>query len=151
LFYSTLSNQTFLLSDVNVLTLLDTGAFNTMIDLELAKKFGVILPIIVPITIGGNLGESQGCIIHNIKLGNFNMTRVFALAYPFKDWLVRHIIIGTNVLNNWDFLTSRMDNTIRFTERIPHDVPNKKYPYQNYFINGEYVAIQDKIYGKTLH
>ena len=130
--------------DHEVKMLLDTGAFNTMIDFDLAKRFGVMLSIKTPISIGGHLGEAQGCIIPKLTVGGFEMQRVFVLAFPFKDWLVRHIILGANVLNNWDFTTSRTDNVIRFSERIPHDVPNKEYPYQNYFIKGEYVAVQDE-------
>ena len=127
-----------------VMTLLDTGAFNTMIDLGYAKRFGVMLPMHIPISIGGGLGEAQGCILHKVSLGNFEMTRVFALAFPFKDWLVRHIILGANVLNNWDFMTSKTNNCIRFSESIPPGAPNKENPYQNYFRSGEYVAVQDE-------
>jgi hypothetical protein len=125
------------------MTLLDTGAFNTMIDIEFAETFGIMLPMTIPITIGGNLGKAQGCVIPKIIIGNFEATRVFTMAYPFKDWLARYIIIGTNVLNNWDFAISRSENTLNFVERIPQYVTNKKHPYQNYFLRGEYVAVQD--------
>ena len=40
----------------------------TMIDFDLANRFSILLPIKIPISIGGNLGEAQGCIIHKIKL-----------------------------------------------------------------------------------
>ena len=125
--------------------LVDTGAFNTMIDIALAKRFGFILPMSIPISIGGNHGEAQGCIVHRLTVGDFTMSRIFALAYPFKDWLAGYIIIGTNVLNNWDFTISRVDNLIRLSERIPEDAPNKAHPYQNYFTEGEYVAVQDEM------
>jgi hypothetical protein len=106
--------------DDDVITLIDTGAFNTMIDLSIAERFVTMLPLTMPISIGGNLGEAQGCIIHKFTL-------------------------GTNIMNNWDFTTSRTDNMIKFTENIPPDAPNKRNPYQNYFRNGEYVAVQDEI------
>ena len=133
-----------------VLTLLDTGAFNSMIDIGLAKTFATLLPITIPISIGGNLGEAHGCIIHKVTLGNFEMKRVFAMAFPFKDWLMRHIILGANVLNNWEFVLSKANNVVKLSERVPHDAPNKKHPYQNYFIKGEYVAIQDEILGDSI-
>ena len=145
LLYMELSNPKSSRKPIEVTTLLDTGAFNSMIDLNLAERFCFMLPIYIPISIGGNLGEAQGCILHTVKLGDFEMSRVFALAFPFKDWLVRHIILGANVLNNWDFTTSRTNNTIRFTERVPPDAPNKENPYQNYFRSGEYVAVQDEV------
>jgi hypothetical protein len=116
-----------------------------MIDIELAKRFCTMLPITIPISIGGNLGEARGCIIHKATVGDFEMTRVFALAFPFKDWLMRHIILGANVLNNWEFILSRADNIIKLSERIPSDAPNKVHPYQNYFTGGTYVAVQDEM------
>jgi len=116
-----------------------------MVDIDHAKNFGIMLPITIPISIGGSLGEAQGCILPKVTLGDFEMSRVFALAFPFKDWLAGHIILGANVLNNWDFATSRTRNTIKFVEEIPPDAPNKKNPYQNYFTGGEYVAVQDEI------
>jgi len=125
--------------------LLDTGAFNTMIDFELAKRFGIMLPITIPITIGGNAGEAIGCIMPYLTVGDFEITRMFALAFPFKDWLVRHIILGANVTNNWEFTTSRTKNLIKFTEDVPPDAPNQKYPYQNYFTKGKYVAVQNEL------
>ena len=133
-----------------ILTLVDSGAFNSMIDIGLAKTFATMLPIKIPISIGGNLGEAQGCIIHKVTLGDFEMMRAFAMAYPFKDWLTGHIILGANVLNNWEFTTSRTKNTIRFSEDVPLDAPNKKYPYQNYFTKGEYVAVQDEMLNNLL-
>jgi len=113
-----------------------------MIDTKIAKDFAVPLPIKIPISIGGKAGVAQGCVIHKIAFGDFEMSRVFAMAYPFDDWLMRHIILGTNVLNNWDFTISRSDNSIKLCQRIPEDAPNKEYPYQNYFKGGEYVAVQ---------
>ena len=128
----------------DVRTLVDTGAFNSMIDIDLATDYGIMLPMKIQISIGGNLGEAQGCILPKVTFGNFEMSRVFVLAFPFKDWLTDHIILGANVLNNWDFTTSRTDNVIKLSERIPPYAPNQKHPYQNYFTNNEYVAIQDE-------
>ena len=141
--YSTLTRLDSSKAEANILTLLDTGAFNSMIDVTLAKRYGLMLPITIPISIGGSLGGAQACILHSVTLGNFKMSRVFALAFPFKDWLTGHIILGANVLNNWDLFLSRTNNAMHFSERIPTDVPNKGHPYQNYFTNGEYVAVQD--------
>lgn len=129
-------------SMTDVRTLLDTGAFNSMVDIDHAEDFGILLPMTIPISIGGSLGEARGCILPKVEFGDFEISRMFALAFPFKDWLTGHIILGANVLNNWDFTVSRTKNMIRFNEEIPTDTPNKEYPYQNYFIGGEYVAIQ---------
>jgi hypothetical protein len=129
----------------NVRTLVDTGAFNSMVDTIFAANYGIMLPMKIPISIGGNLGEAQGCILPKVTLGNFEMSSVFALAFPFKDWLTDHVILGANVLNNWDFAVSRTKNAIRFAEEIPPDAPNQEHPYQNYFTGGKYVAVQDDL------
>ena len=106
--------------------------------------YGIMLPVTQYVSIGGSRGQAQGCIIPSLTMGSFKMNRVFMLAFPFTDWLVRHIIIGANVMNNWDFTISRTDNAMRFTEKIPPDAPNKTNPYQNYFEGAMYVAVQDE-------
>ena len=124
--------------------LIDTGAFNTMIDSAIIADFGILLPLKIPIAIGGAAGETQACMLHRIEMGNFVMENVFAMAYPFKDWLSGHIILGLNVMNNWDFCISRADHELRFTERISEHLPNKTNLYQNYFRGSQYVATQIK-------
>jgi predicted aspartyl protease len=131
------------MTDVRVL--IDTGAFNTMIDLALAQRFGILLPDSMTVSIGGKTGKAQFCVISCLTLNSCVLTRIFALAYPFDDWLMGHILLGTNVMNNWDFTISRSRNVLEFSENIPFDAPNKMYPYQNYFKEGEYVAIQDEL------
>ena len=127
----------------DIMTLFDTGAFNTMIDIDHAKKYGAMLNMPVPVVIGGHSGIAEGCILWKVSFGDFHMERVFALAYPFEDWLSQHIIIGTNVTNNWEYMTSRTKNIITLEECVPADAPNQIYPYQNYFRKGKYIAVQD--------
>jgi hypothetical protein len=103
----------------NVSTFVDTGAFNTMIDDALVDLVGYRLPLYIPISIGGYAGEAQGCILHRVILGNFAFESVFAMSFPFKDWLKDHIILGANVMNNWDFKISRSDNTMSISEKNP--------------------------------
>ena len=131
------------MTDVHVL--IDTGAFNTMIDFALAQRFGILLPESMTVSIGGKTGTAQFCVIGNITLNNCVLTRVFALAYPFDDWLMGHLLLGTNVMNNWDFLISRSRDILEFSEKIPFDAPNKRFPYQNYFKDGNYVAVQAEL------
>ena len=137
------ADKSHVMTDIRVL--FDTGAFNTMIDATLAGKFGTLLPYSMAISIGGKAGKAQYCIIDSMTFGNFSMSRVFALAYPFEGWLMRNIILGTNVINNWDFTISRTNDILQFSEKFPPDVPFKKYPYLNYFKGGNYVATQDEI------
>jgi len=132
------------MTDVRVL--FDTGAFNTMIDLALAQRFGVLLPNSMTVSIGGKTGKAQFCVISYLTLSSYMLTRIFALAYPFDDWLMGHVLLGANVLNNWDFTISRSRDVLEFSEKMPYDAPNKVFPYQNYFKDGVYVAVQDELY-----
>jgi len=122
----------------------DTGAFNTMIDIDIVQDFGVLLPMPFEVTIGSYKGIATGCILHEVSMGDFLVKRVFAMAYPFEGWLRGHMLLGLNVMNNWDYTISRSNNIMRFVENVPHDAPNKVSPYQNFFKNGKYVAVQDR-------
>jgi hypothetical protein len=126
-----------------VVVFIDTGAFNTMVDMQYAKDFGALLPLHMHIAIGGRELKTQACILHKVVMGDLVMEQVFALACPFKDWLRGHILLGLNVMNNWDFTISRSDNKMRLIERIPEIAPNKTEPYRNYFKNGKYIALQE--------
>ena len=54
------------------------------------------------------------------------------------------IILGTNVINNWEMIISRKHNSFKFREDPPLNIPNKKTIYQNYFSKeGNYVCIQE--------
>jgi hypothetical protein len=134
------------MTDVRILV--DTGAFNTMIDSALANKFGILLPEKMTVSIGGKIVDTQFCIIRNLAIDGHNLTRVFALACPFDNWLMGHILLGTNVLNNWEFSISRSRDVLEFSEKVPTDAPNKKHPYQNYFKDGSYIAVQDDVISK---
>ena len=142
---ASLSNAEMTQTMTDVRVLIDTGAFNTMIDLALAQRFGILLPESMVVSIGGKTGKARFCVISSITLHNCTLTRIFALAYPFDDWLMGHILLGTNVLNNWAFTISRSRDVLEFSERIPYDAPNKVFPYQNYFKDGDYIAVQDEL------
>ena len=128
-------------------TLVDTGAYNTMIDIKLVKDFGILLPekYNMGVTIGGHTEDVRCCILHNVEIGGFRMSNVFAMTAQFTDWLEGYIILGANVLNNWNYTVSRTNNTITIREDYPQYLPNKNKPYQNYFSKGEYVAYQEEI------
>lgn len=134
---------------IDVPVLIDTGAFNTMVDSAIVGYFGKILTYKFGIKIGGNDGIAQGCILYDVEIGGKRMKNVFALAYPFEDWLRGHILLGLNVMNNWEYTISRAKNTMNFVEEIPPEAPNQKNPYQNYFKDKKYVALQVKKEGKV--
>jgi len=122
--------------------LIDTGAFNNMIDIDLVEGFGHFIPVYISVTMGGEKGRTDGCILPKVQIGDLVMTNVFAMAFPLGDWLKGHMVLGANALNNWDFTISRTNGTIMFCENVPKDAPNKANPYQNYFKNGKYMALQ---------
>ncbi|MCL2603339.1 MAG: retroviral-like aspartic protease family protein [Defluviitaleaceae bacterium] len=127
-----------------VLTLLDTGAFNTIIHKELASTYGIILNKTMHVSIGGYKGDADLCIIHKMNIGNMVIENILALAVSFKGELKDHILLGANVTNNWDVGFSRRRNVLHATEDFPHDIPNRKYPYRYCYDNkGRIIAVQE--------
>ncbi|MCL2168963.1 MAG: hypothetical protein FWB74_02930 [Defluviitaleaceae bacterium] len=116
-----------------------------MIDVKLVNRYGRLLPnSYFDVIIGGYIGKAQGCVLDKLSIGDLTMERVFVMAYPFDSWLTGHILLGANVMNNWDLTISRSDDVIRLVERVPVDAPNKVNSYQNFFKNGKYMALQEE-------
>jgi hypothetical protein len=123
---------------------LDTGCFNTMIPRDLAKQTGRSLGFKKSYSIGGSLIETEAYAIKKIKIGDFSLERVIAFAGDYKGSNEEDIILGTNVLNNWDMNISKKEHKFHFCENPPDDIPNKINIYQNYFNrDGDYTFVQD--------
>jgi hypothetical protein len=72
------------------------------------------------------------------------LERVLAFAADFSGELESDILLGTNVMNNWEMLINKKANIFKFREDPPEDLPNKTHIYQNYFDkDGNYVFVQD--------
>ena len=82
--------------------------------------------------------------IFNIMIGDFVLERVMAFAGDYKGGHENDIILGTNVINNWEMIISRKSHTFQFREDPPDNLPNKTNIYQNYFNKeGNYICVQD--------
>jgi len=127
-----------------VTVFLDTGCFNTMIPRRLAKQTGRSLGFKKNYSIGGSLIETEAFAIEKIIIGNFPIERVIAFAGDYKGSNEDDIILGTNVINNWDMNISKKEHLFQFCENPPDDIPNKTNIYQNYFNKeGNYAFLQD--------
>lgn len=122
----------------------DTGCYNTMIPKDIAEVTGKSLGFTRGYKIGGDIIEAEAYAIEKIMLGDFAVERVVAFAADYTGEFSSNILIGTNVMNNWEFKIKRKTNLFQFSEDPPVDLPNKKHIYQNYFdIEGNYVYVQD--------
>jgi len=129
---------------VETTILLDTGCYNTMIPRDLAELSGHSLGFKVKYSLGANVVEAEAFSIDKIMIGDFVLERVVAFAGKYKGGHVDDIILGTNVINNWEMNISKKKLTFQFREDPPDSLPNKTNIYQNYFNkDGNYIYVQD--------
>jgi hypothetical protein len=130
-----------------VAVLLDTGSFNTIIHKTLLSDFGVTLKQTIHTNVGGFKGDANICIIEKMQIGNLILEKVAALAVPFEGELKDHILLGTNVTNNWKFTVSRLENTLEATEQLSEADLQQQYPYRCCYNNkGQVIAFQELEY-----
>jgi len=123
---------------------LDTGCYNTLIPRDLAELSGHPLGFKMKYSLAANLIETEAFPIDKIMIGDFVLERVLAFAGNYKGGQEDDIILGTNVINNWEMIISKKDNTFQFRENPPDSLPNKTNIYQNYFNKeGNYIYVQD--------
>jgi len=129
---------------INTTIFLDTGCFNTMIPKYLAIQTGHPLGFKKTFKIGGDQTETEAYSIDKLIIGDLCLEKVVAFAGDYKGDHVDDIILGTNVINNWEMTISKKEHTFKFKEDPPDDIPNKKNIYQNYFNKeGDYICVQD--------
>lgn len=129
---------------VENIVFLDTGCFNTMIPRDLAEQSGHSLGFKMKYSLGANVVEAEAFSIDKIMIGDFVLERVVAFAGKYKGSQEDDIILGTNVINNWEMLISKKKHTLQFREDPPDSLPNKTNIYQNYFNKeGNYICVQD--------
>ena len=124
---------------------LDTGCYNTLIPRDLAEKSGHSLGLKMKYSLGANLIETEAFSIDKIIIGDLVLERVLAFAGNYKGGQEDDIILGTNVINNWEMIISKKEHTFQFREDPPDGIPNKTNIYQNYFNKeGNYIYVQDR-------
>ena len=128
----------------NVTIFLDTGCFNTMIPRYLAERSGRSLGFKMTYSLGGNILEAEAFSIEKLMIGDIVLERIVAFAGEYKGGYEDDIILGTNIINNWEMIISKKAHSFRFREDPPENLPNKTNIYQNYFNReGNYIYIQD--------
>ena len=128
----------------NVTIFLDTGCFNTMIPKYLAERSGRSLGFNMTYSLGGNIIEAEAYSIDKLMIGDIILERIIAFAGEYKGRHEDDIILGTNVINNWEMIINKKTNSFKFREDPPENLPNKTNIYQNYFNReGNYICVQD--------
>ena len=95
-------------------------------------------------SLGGSIIEAEAFSVNKIIIGDFTLERVIAFAGEYKGNYEDDIILGTNVMNNWEMIFSKKTHSFQFREDPPETLPNKINIYQNYFNrNGNYICVQD--------
>ncbi|MCL2219638.1 MAG: aspartyl protease family protein [Chitinispirillia bacterium] len=129
----------------DVTILWDSGCFNTMIPRYLAEQTGRPLGHKTNYKMGARSVEVEAFSIDKMMIGNVLLKRVVAFAGNYSGDYEDDIILGANVINNWEMIISKKTHTFRFREDPPENLPNKTHIYQNFFSKtGSYVCIQDE-------
>jgi hypothetical protein len=128
----------------DIVVFLDTGCFNTMIPRSLAELAGIPLGFGHTYRIGGRNIEVEAFSVNEIRIKDFAMKRVLAFAGEYSGEYRNDIILGTNVMNNWEMIIDKESNLFKFREKPSKRLPNKDNIYQNYFDpSGNYQCPQD--------
>jgi hypothetical protein len=115
-----------------------------MIPKYLAEQSGQPLGFKREYRIGGRTIEAEAFSISKITIEDFTLERVLAFAGNYPGEYEDDIILGTNVMNNWEMIINKEAHSFKFRENPPKNLPNKTNIYQNYFdITGNYQYIQD--------
>jgi len=123
---------------------LDTGCFNTLIPRDLAERTGHSLGFRMNYSLGGNIIEAEAFSIEKLMIADIVLERIVAFAGKYTGGHEDDIILGTNVINNWEMIISKKSHSFQFREDPPENLPNKTSIYQNYFTReGNYVCVQD--------
>ena len=127
---------------------IDTGCSTTMIDMNLANRFGEKLEDSHAINLGSKRYMAQAYRLDKINIGSLEIKDMFALAvqYDILDELRSGMLLGLNVLNNLEYCVNRNENMIRIKENIFANIPDKSYPYMHWFRGkgSDYVKYQGK-------
>jgi len=152
--------------DVKVLT--DSGCFNTLIPLWIAKDTSIYMspPRADKVVVGGMSLPAQKCLIRQVqiegtdehgkvKIDSFDYVHMFAVDIPPGSELFDTILLGLNIMNNWHYAVYKNKNQLLIDSdpaHIPDFVPNKKFPYCNNFdVWGRYNFFQEGITGASIN
>jgi hypothetical protein len=95
-------------------------------------------------SLGGSIFQAEAFSIEKIMIGDFLLERVIAFAGDYKGSHEDDIILGTNVINNWEITICKKEHSFKFCEKPTDDLPNKANIYQNYFTKeGNYICVQN--------
>ena len=138
----------------NAKNIVDTGNPNTTVPLSFAQKVGIAMvnPLTDSHTSTAKLaGKTHTTYLYRIPFIEFSgkliITDVAVDAIDFrKDTELRDsIVLGLNVMNNWDYRINRGKDIFEVKEDIFPFSSSNKLPYMNYFdlIHRRYTLLRD--------
>ena len=133
--------------------IVDTGNPNTIISENLAKRYGMRLVDdntgkgTESTRLGSHIYKSELYMLPYISFENtFSISNIVvqAIKFDIQNELYDSILLGLNILNNWDYRIRRTKNIFSVEEDPPSFIPNKEDIYRNYFDlkTGEYILFQ---------
>ncbi|WP_461252356.1 hypothetical protein, partial [Treponema sp. R8-4-B8] len=84
-------------------------------------------------SLGASLIETEAFSINKIMIGDLVLAKVLAFAGNYKGGQEDDLILGTNVINNWEMIISKKEPQFPFRENPPDSIQNKANIYPNYF------------------
>jgi len=134
--------------------IVDTGNTNTVISKELAEIYGFPYldksgqQIVSTTRLGGRTYTTKMYVIPKIifdKKFTINAVFVEAIDFPSNYELYDSILLGLNVLNNWEYKINRVTKQLSVEENIPPFITKKSFIYQNHFDKktGKYVYFSE--------
>jgi hypothetical protein len=110
----------------------------------IAEQSGSSLGFKINYSLGASVIETEAFSINKLMIDEIVLERVIAFAGDYEGGHEDDIILGTNVINNWEMIISKKTHTFQFREDPPDSLPNKTHIYQNYFNKeGDYICVQN--------
>ena len=130
--------------DIDVMV--DTGCHTTMIDEELADRYGEPLPDRTVLNIMGKSIDVKAYRLKSISFDGFAIENVFVWSAPFEtgNELHRKLLLGLNIMNNWDYRINRNKNIMEIKEDIFLRIPESDHPYMHCFKDGKYMQLMEE-------
>jgi len=113
--------------------IVDTACSTTLVPLKFAQRHGKRLGHTATVVVAGNIYKSTLYLFEDIFFGSLKITKMVAFAANYKGNIEDRILLGLNVINNFEILLSRHRKSIDFNFKPWSPVENKKHPCAMFF------------------
>jgi hypothetical protein len=128
--------------------IVDTGCANTLIDDNVLRYVDFLdLGFTQAVRIAGASVLGKAIVLNLVDFGGLKAEKVLVFAAPLIGTPVTNrMLLGLNIMNNWNYEVKRSENVIEFSEALLLPIgANTENKYTNYFdTNGNYVLIDQQ-------